>query len=102
MRVISAFEYAARGDANLAKNGFFERGINSHVDTYGDIAQVFTTYESRRAAEDPTPFARGINSMQFFFDGKRWWCVTIFWDAERPSKTGGPVGNPIPPQYLPK
>ena len=78
MRVISAFEYAARGDANLAKNGFFERSIDNHIDTYGDIAQVFTTYESRRAADDPTPFARGINSMQFFFDGKRWWCVTIF------------------------
>jgi hypothetical protein len=102
VRVISAAEYAARGAANLETNGFFERGIATHTDTYGDIAQVFTTYESRHTASDPTPFARGINSMQFFYDGKRWWCVTIFWDQERPGQNGGPTVNPIPQQYLPK
>ena len=101
MRVWSAAEYAARGAANLEKNGFFERGIHNHIDTYGDIAQVFTTYESRHKVDDPAPFARGINSMQFFYDGKRWWCVTIFWDAEHTPKAGGPPTNPIPPQYLP-
>jgi hypothetical protein len=93
--VISAPEFAARGPANFEEAGFFERGILSHVDTYGDIAQVFTTYESRHTAADPKPFERGINSMQFFYDGKRWWVVTIFWDAERPD-------NPIPTQYLPR
>jgi hypothetical protein len=38
---------------------------------------------------------RGINSIQLFFDGKRWWAVTIFWDSERP-------GQSIPEEYLPK
>jgi hypothetical protein len=102
MRVWSPAEYAARGRTNLEKNGFFERGINTHIDTYGDIAQVFTTYESRHTAEDPKPFARGINSMQFFFDGKRWWCVTIFWDAEHTPPGATAPTNPIPAQYLPK
>jgi hypothetical protein len=94
-RVLTPADYAARAGANLEKNGFFEREIARHTDTYGDIAQVFTTYESRHLATDPQPFARGINSMQFFYDGKRWWVVTIFWDAERPD-------NPIPTQYLPR
>jgi hypothetical protein len=93
--VLSPAQYAARASAGFTKNGFFEREIARHTDTFGDIAQVFTTYESRHLATDPQPFARGINSMQFFNDGKRWWVVTIFWDAERPK-------NPIPAQYLPK
>jgi len=95
-------EYAARAGANLEKNGFFEREIARHADTYGDIAQVFTTYESRHLATDPQPFARGINSMQFFNDGTRWWVVTIFWDAEHKPTPDGPATNPIPPQYLPQ
>ena len=102
IQVISAAEFAARGAAVLAKTGFYERGIHSKIDRFGDIAQVFTTYESWHSMSDPKPFARGINSMQFFFDGKRWWCVTIFWDAEHVPKDGGPPTNPIPAQYLPK
>ena len=35
------------------------------------IAHVFSTYESRRAAADPTPFQRGINGIQLLFDGHR-------------------------------
>ncbi len=54
---------------------------------------VFSTYESRRALSDPAPFARGINSIQLWFDGRRWWIVTIYWEGERPD-------NPIPASYL--
>jgi hypothetical protein len=55
---------------------------------------VFSTYESRHTAQDSVPFTRGINSIQLFFDGTRWWLVTVFWDAERPGLT-------IPREYLP-
>ena len=40
------------------------------------------------------PFMRGINSIQLFHDGTRWWVATIMWDSERPD-------NPIPQMYLP-
>lgn len=36
---------------------------------------------------------KGVNSFQSFFDGTRWWVVTIYWEAETP-------GNPIPPSLL--
>ena len=36
---------------------------------------------------------RGINSIQLFHDGSRYWVVTVLWDSERPD-------NPIPPRYL--
>ena len=86
-------EYATRAAASFEKNGFFENEIARHVDMYGNIAQVFSTYESRHTAADKTPFARGINSFQLLNDGKRWWVVTIYWQAETPE-------NPIPKQYL--
>lgn len=86
-------EYAQRAAAFFAKEGFFEREAARRVEQYGHIAHVFSTYESRHAASDKTPFARGINSFQLFYDGKRWWVVTIYWDAETPD-------NPIPAKYL--
>jgi len=54
--------------------------------------QVFSTYESRRNASDQNP-TRGINSIQLFNDGTRWWVVTVLWCNERPD-------NPIPAAYL--
>ena len=85
-------EYATRASAAFASSGFFENEIARHVDMYGNIAQVFSTYESRRAPGEK-PFARGINSFQLLNDGKRWWVITIYWQAETPE-------NPIPAEYL--
>ena len=59
----------------------------------GGVVHAFSTYESRHKAEDATPFVRGINSIQLFNDGQRWWVVTVFWEGERPN-------NPIPEKYL--
>jgi hypothetical protein len=85
--------YISRSAPLLEKNGFFEKEIARRTEIYGHIAHVFSTYESRHKAEDPEPFARGINSFQLMNDGKRWWVVTIFWEGEDPS-------NPIPDKYL--
>lgn len=87
-------EYVARSGASLEKNGFFEVEIHRVQETFGNITHAFSTYESRRTAADETPFARGINSIQLFNDGTRWYVVTVFWDSERPD-------NPIPAKYLP-
>jgi len=86
-------EYAQRAAPGLTTNGFFEREIGRSMDRFGTIAQVFSAYESKRTASDPKPFARGINSIQLFDDGTRWYVVTVFWDSERPD-------NPIPDKYL--
>jgi hypothetical protein len=77
----------------LEKNGFFETEIARQVEQYGGVVHAFSTYESRHKAEDPAPFVRGINSIQLFNDGQRWWVVTILWEGERPD-------NPIPQKYL--
>ena len=49
------------------------------MERYGHVAHVFSTYESRRAPSEE-PFTRGINSFQLFWDGTRWWVVSIFWN----------------------
>lgn len=86
-------EYIKRADPVFAKDGFHERELARHVDLYGNIAQVFSTYHAFRKSDDKEPFLRGINSFQLLNDGKRWWVVTIYWQAET-------ADNPIPKQYL--
>lgn len=89
--VMSVEDYIRLGEPLLKKDGFFEREAHRTEDRFGNIAQVFSTYESRHEA-DAKPFQRGINSFQLLFDGHRWWVVTIYWQGERP-------GMPIPKQY---
>lgn len=92
-RVMTPEDYVTRSGPVLEKDGFHERELARHVDQYGNIAQVFSTYHAFRKADDKQPFLRGINSFQLLNDGKRWWVLTIYWQAETPD-------NPIPKQYL--
>jgi len=92
-RVVSVEEYITRSEPILEKEGFFEKETARRTEMFGQIAHVFSTYESRHVATDPTPFARGINSIQLMNDGSRWWIVTIFWQGED-------AKNPLPEKYL--
>ena len=92
-RVLTPEEYIQRSGPVLEQNGFFEREISKRVEKFGNIAHVFSTYESKHARDEEKPFARGINSFQLMNDGKRWWIVTIFWQAEDDK-------NPLPAEYL--
>ena len=93
LRELSVEDYITRAGPMLEKNGFFETEIARQVERYGGVVHAFSTYESRHKAEDAKPFVRGINSIQLFDDGRRWWVVTVFWEGERPD-------NPIPQKYL--
>ena len=91
--VITPEGYIERSGASLETNGFHEREIARRVDRYGNIAQVFSTYAAYKKSDDKEPFMRGINSFQLLFDGKRWWVLNIYWEAETKE-------NPIPKEYL--
>ena len=90
--VMTPASYAERAAAYFSEHGFFEHELSRKTDSFGAMTHIYTTYESREA-KDGKPIDRGINSMEFFNDGQRWWCVEIYWDAERP-------GNLIPEKYL--
>lgn len=97
---VDAFEERVRKGASAMKakgeaTGFSEREISRRTDCFGNVCQVFSTYEARLAPSDEKPFVRGINSIQLVRDGKRWWIASVVWDTER-------ADNSIPADYLPK
>jgi hypothetical protein len=92
-RALTVEDYLTRSAPLFEKEGFFEKESARRTDSFGQIAHVFSTYESRHAPEDAKPFQRGINSIQLMNDGKRWWIVTIFWQGEDEK-------NPLPDKYL--
>jgi hypothetical protein len=95
VHVFSPEDYVKLAEPYFVKEGFFERESSRTLESWANIEQVFSTYESRHAAADPKPFARGINSFQLFNDGKRWWVVTIYWQEES-------AETPLPKKYLGK
>jgi len=67
----------------MRPQAFYEIETDRATDTFGSVTQIFSTYESRSDPSDVKAFQRGINSMQLYNDGSRWWVVSIFWDSER-------------------
>jgi hypothetical protein len=93
-RVMTVEDYIAGSGPVLERDGFFEIETHRVSERFGSVVHAFSTYESRRTLDDAEPFMRGINSVQLFDDGTRWWVATVMWDSERPD-------NPIPAMYLP-
>ncbi|HPF97826.1 MAG TPA: hypothetical protein PLZ00_10420 [Mangrovimonas sp.] len=92
VRYLSPQQYIDFSGQWLVDNGFYEKEISRKTDTFGNITQVFSTYESFYSKTDEKPFMRGINSIQLLYDGKRWWVINIYWTQETPE-------NPIPEKY---
>ena len=86
-------EYVDGNDARMVKGGFFETEIHRETMRYGHIAQVFSTYDVRRTKDGPV-LGRGVNSIQLFWDGSRWWIASATWEPES-------AGNPLPKGLLP-
>ncbi|NRD21172.1 hypothetical protein HNV08_14025 [Winogradskyella eckloniae] len=95
IRYMSPDDYISTAGNWLVENGFHEVEISRKTQTFGNMAHVFTTYQAFKSKDDTTPFMRGINSVQLFNDGKRWWIINIYWTQESEE-------NPIPEDYLPK
>jgi len=81
-----------KNDAALEKDGFYEKEISRKVENYGSIYHVWSTYEAKNVADGPV-LERGINSIQLFFDGTRFWILSWVFDNEG-------NGNEIPKKYL--
>lgn len=80
-------------DADFVAHGFYETEIHRVTRHVGDIAHVFSTYEMRRTPGGPL-LGRGVNSLELYWDGARWWIAAAVWIDEAP-------GHPIPPDLLP-
>jgi hypothetical protein len=75
----------------VPKSGFWEYEINRETQTFGNITHVWSTYETKKEKNGPVT-QRGINSIQLYYDGNRWWILSWMFDSER-------TDNPIPKKY---
>ena len=91
LRLMAPNDYIATSGPLLLEKGFHERELARRVEQFGHIAQVFSTYEGRIEKDNHT--LRGINSIQLMNDGKRWWVVSLMWEAESEKVK-------LPEQYL--
>ena len=91
--IMSHNQYVNATNGNFITNGFTERELNRVTRRFGNIAHVFSTYEFTN--DDKTDKGRGVNSIELYWDGTRWWISSASWDDERPN-------NPIPKEFLPK
>jgi hypothetical protein len=87
-------QFITMAEPHVRSSSFYEHEVFRRVDQFGHMAQVFSTYEASTAPEGGELLGHGINSVQLWFDEKRWWVTSLLWDDERP-------GNPIPHEYLP-
>ena len=92
-RVMDHQAFVDGSDSSMVHDGFFEREVHRVTRSYGNIVQVFSTYEERRTTGGPVE-GRGINALQLFWDGKRWWVASAIWFDEDPA-------HPIPKEFLP-
>lgn len=92
-QILDVDAYIARVEPFFAKTGFYEKEVARRIEQFGQIAHVWSTYESRHDPSDAEPFMRGINSIQLFNDGRRWWILSIYWQHESPQ-------HPVPEKYF--
>ena len=77
----------------LVKKGFVEREIFRTARRYGNMVHVDSTYEAWVGTEKPVR-SRGVNSLDLYFDGTRWWVASVVWQSED-------AAHPVPPELLP-
>ena len=76
--------FVQRLDRFLSQQDFFETGFVHHIERYGNIANVISTYEARHAPTESEPYRRGVNYIQMLSDGNRWWLTSMIWRDENP------------------
>lgn len=83
------------------RTGFFEQGTGTRVQAFEGMAQVWSPYEIRMAADGPVVFT-GVNAVQCAFDGKRWWIMhLVFQSVAAPAPAAPPAPAPAPTAAAP-
>jgi hypothetical protein len=86
--------YITNTDLFAGEQGYLVKEIARHTERFGKVAQVLSSYEARHVETDAKPFVRGVNTLQLFFDGSRWWILSLGIQPETP-------GLSLPKEYLP-
>lgn len=63
-----------------AYTSFFEFEVARTVERFGDIAQVWSVYETRRNRTAREALVRGVNSIQLIRERDAWRVLGLLWD----------------------
>lgn len=79
-RVMTPDEFIVSRSEFFSQHDFFEWETDREELRYGSLVHVWSRYE---AAHEPGGRAirRGVNSIQLWHDGERWWILSVAWDA---------------------
>ncbi|NNF39356.1 MAG: hypothetical protein HKN71_11865 [Gemmatimonadetes bacterium] len=90
----SVHEFCETAAEEYRQSGFWEREVACRAECFGDIAQVWSTYESRVGSPASAPAGRGVNAVHLLRRKGTWRIVSVIFQLER-----GTDG--IPSAYLP-
>jgi hypothetical protein len=78
--VMNTDEYIASRSPFFEKQSFYEWETSREELRRGQLVHVWSNYE---AAEEPggKVIRRGVNSIQLWDDGTRYWILSVAWDA---------------------
>jgi len=79
-RVMTPDEFIASRTPFLSQHDFYEWETTRQELRFGQLVHVWSSY---LAAHEPGghPIRKGVNSIQLWNDGSRWWILSVAWDA---------------------
>jgi hypothetical protein len=81
LRVFTGEQFIEYAKPRLLAEDFYEYETGREEFRFGRWVHAVSAYASTRGLDRP-PFARGINSIQLWFDNGRWWVMGVIWDWE--------------------
>jgi len=80
-RVFTPDEFIASRTPFLSQHDFYEWETARHENRFGSLAHVWSHYDAAATLRGTPIIRRGVNSIQLWDDGARWWIVSVMWDA---------------------
>lgn len=84
LRIMTVADFVERNGPRFLTESFYEVETGRQEFRFGRWVHAISAYLSRRTPAE-APFARGINSVQLWHDGGRWWVMSVLWDWESDS-----------------
>lgn len=79
-RIMTPDEWIEARTPFFASEDFFEWETERREDRSGTMAHVWSGYEAARTLHG-APIRCGVNSVQLWHDGQRWWILSVAWDG---------------------
>mgnify|MGYP003603431986 CR=1 FL=1 len=79
--VMAVKDFHKETDNMTMETAFYESEVNREVRIFGNIAHVWSTYETQLEKNGPV-VSRGINSIQLIFENNRWSIISWTFSGE--------------------